>query len=132
MFMDKQIFHGEVTNILSDRRETLLVDVTLNPKEGQRQVLVELRFGTDDGQLKGKWAVATMCPADANALAEFLWDASGIAAHLDEEPRAGIIGARQLPVITICGKRFFIDGRLRQLRNVDDPGHSFDLDESGI
>jgi len=127
--MDRQIFHAEVTNITDDRRETLLVDVLPNPKEGQRRALVVLTLDTDDEHLPGRTTVGTLCPANAQALAELLWDASDIAALLDEEPRAGIIGVRKLPTISLCGTEFIIDERMRQLRNVNNPAHFFDLED---
>jgi hypothetical protein len=126
--MDKPLFHAEVVN-LSYRRETLLVDVMPNLQEGQRRAVVDLRLDTDDEHMLGNWPVGTMCPDNAQALARFLWDAAGIAALLDEEPRAGITGVRVLPTITLCGTKFIIDERLRQLRNVENPAHFFDLED---
>lgn len=127
--MDKQIFHGEICNILPRRKETLSVDVRENDIEKARKQLVVFTLDADDQQSKGNVAVANMCPNNARGLAELLWDAAAIAELLESEPHAGIIGVRQLPTIMLCGMTFFIDDQLRQLRNAENPMHCFDLDD---
>ncbi len=127
--MDRPLFHGEVTNILESYREVLSVDVEVNKAAGQRQCLVELRKWSDDEHMEGSWPTGTLCPDNARSLAELLWNAADVAELLDGESRAGIVGVRQLPVILLCGKKFYIDARLRQLRSVENPMHAFDLDD---
>ena len=63
------------------------------------------------------------------ALAEHLLNAAAIAAGAEDEVRAGIVGIRKLPTITLGGTEFIIDHRLRQLRNAENPMHYFDLDD---
>jgi hypothetical protein len=125
----KTAFHGEVTNILEQYREVLSVDVEINEVPGERRCLIELRKWSDDEHMEGSWPTGTLCPDNARSMAELLLDAAEVAELLDAEPRAGIIGVRHLPVISLCGKRFYIDARLRQLRNVENPMHYFDLDD---
>ncbi len=127
--MDRPLFHGEVTNILESYREVLSVDVEVNKAAGHRQCLVELRKWSDDEHMEGSWPTGTLCPDNARSLAELLWNAADVAELLDGESRAGIVGVRQLPVILLCGKKFYIDARLRQLRSVENPMHAFDLDD---
>ena len=129
LFMDRQIFHAEVANILSDRHDKLSVDVRMNPVEDERKMLVRLTLDTNDEYMPGTWAISDFCPDNARALALFLWDAADCAALMDETPRAGIIGVRKLPTITLCGTELIVDERMRQLRNVNNPAHFFDLED---
>ena len=48
-------------------------------------------------------------------------------AFLAESTRNKIAGSRMLPVIDIDGKRYFVDARLKQLRNVVDPSDFIDF-----
>lgn len=40
-----------------------------------------------------------------------------------------VSGALRLPTVSMCGSQYFIDTRLRELRDVDDPHHRVPFDE---
>lgn len=48
-------------------------------------------------------------------------------AFLAESAKNSAAGPRMLPVIDIDGKRYFVDERLKQLRNVVDPSDYIDF-----
>lgn len=120
-------YQGHIVNVFDDSREILEVRIFDSQSQSNRRQLVCLTRSTNDG---GDWAtVGLMCPDDARSLALHLLNAAEIANMVEEQPHAGIIGVRCLPTITLCGNQFFIDERLRQLRNAENPMHFFDLDD---
>jgi hypothetical protein len=129
MFMDKPQFRGQITTIHPTAIETLTVTIEDNADAGGSPFVIHLSLVTDrDGGLDVASAM-DVCPADARSLAMHLRNAADVVDQADPEVRAGLNGVRCLPMITLCGTRFFLDERLRQLRNVGEPNHYFDLDD---
>jgi len=62
-----------------------------------------------------------MCPENARSLAAHLVNNADVAECAEGQPRAGIIGVRQLPTITLRGQRFFIDERQVKAVVAQDP-----------
>ncbi len=129
MAMDRPHYRGEVSSILPHAQYVLAVQLFPNAFEEGRGYLIDLTTwntlipGTD------VFSAGILCPADARALAGHLLNAADIADQATANAGAGVTGIRQLPTIKLCGKRFLIDERLRQLRSVENPMHSFDLDD---
>lgn len=119
-------FHGEVSNILSDRKETLTVDLLEN-LHVQRKFVIRLAHEIDDDPFAVTYA--DLCPDNTRSLGDLLHNAADVAEFAEPERMAGLIGVRPLPVICLCGTEFFIDERLRQLRNVGNPMHFFELED---
>jgi hypothetical protein len=124
--MDEPYYSGRIENLMDHKSEILCVELFASPSPASLRHLVVVTRSTDHGD---DWAtVGLMCPDDARALATHLCNAAMVAEVANQDTRAGIEGIRILPTIWLCGKKFFIDGRLRQLRNVEDPMHFFDID----
>ena len=126
--MDKPHYHAEVTSVVPGEYFVLGVHLRSNLFEGGRGYVIDLttwdasRPGTD------VFSAGILCPADARSLAEHLLNAAGLASKAEAEEGTGAVGQRQLPTITLCGKVFVLDERLRQLRSVENPKHWFNLD----
>lgn len=126
--MEKHYYHGEITNFYGCEQETLTIEVRANPREG-RKYLIELVpwFGKEGRD--GHGDISVMGPDNARSLVGHLYNAIEIAEHMEGEQTAGIDSGRMLPTILLCGSVFYIDERLKQLRNVDNPDHCFDLED---
>jgi len=128
MLMEKPHYYGQIATILLTAEQNLSVSIEDNLEAGGSPFVVRLSFKTGgDVDVAG---VMNVCTADAVSLASHLLKAANILDQAGPEVRAGLNGVRRLPIISLCGTRFFIDERLRQLRNVGNPDHYFDLDES--
>jgi hypothetical protein len=128
--MEKPDYHGEVTCVLPhDNVIVLGVDIRRNPYGGRANV-IDLTFWNSGIPLNTDVCSAgVFCPDDARSLASHLLNAASVIDQVEMEKRAGITGVRVLPTIMLCGTRFIIDERLRQLRNAENPAHFFDLDD---
>jgi len=125
--MEKPHYYGQIATIRPVGQETLSVSIEDNLEAGGSPFVIRLSFETGgDVDVAG---VMNVCTADAVSLASHLLNAANILDQADPEVRAGLNGVRRLPIISLCGTRFFIDERLRQLRNVGNPDHVFDLDD---
>jgi hypothetical protein len=126
--MDNPQFHAEVATIFNGQRRVLGVDIYPNPDRvgSAAPAVIEVTCWSTR-QDTALHSVGVLAPADARALAAHLANAAGLVEQFDPEVRAGIEGVRLLPTITLCGRRFYIDERLRQLRNAENPDHYFDL-----
>jgi hypothetical protein len=129
-FMDKPQFCGQVTTIHPTATETLTVTIEDNADAGGSPFVIHLSLVTDRGGGLDVASTMDVCPADARSLAMHLRNAADMVDQADPEVRAGLNGVRCLPMITLCGTRFFLDERLRQLRNVENADHFFDLNDS--
>jgi hypothetical protein len=81
---------------------------------------VELRAYVDD--LDDWCHVAEVSAEDAGAFAKLLAEA--------DEFFAGSRGSRRLSTVTMCCSQYFIDERLKELRNVDNPHDRIVFDEN--
>jgi hypothetical protein len=126
--MEEPQYHGEVYPASPSWQETLTVDVLNGPPDGGIRYRIRMASWPDP-EAHDPVAATDLCPADARSLAEHLVRAAELAEQAEPEIRAGIFGMRRLPTITLCGIRFLIDDRLRQLRNVESPDHFVDLDD---
>lgn len=126
--MDNPQFHAEVATVFDERCRVIGVDVHPNPYRlgGAAPVIIEVTCWDEERDTVLR-SVGVLAPADARALAAHLANAADLVEQFDPETRAGIEGVRLLPTITLCGTRFIIDERLRQLRNAENPNHYFDL-----
>lgn len=122
----KPQYLGDITNCFECWTENLEVAILDTTSEFGRRSLVNLRRSTSGGEEKED--VGLMDSENARMLASLLINAADLVKETDLDFQTGITGVRQLPTITLCGNRFFIDERLRQLRNVENPAHSFNLD----
>lgn len=127
--MEKPHYHGEVCSVLPDVQIVLGVDLFPNHFNGGRGYVIDLTTWNTRMSDTAVYSVGLLCPDDARSLAGHLENAASLADRATAEQGAGIIGVRQLPTIRLCGRVFIIDERLRQLRNVANPKHSFDLDD---
>jgi hypothetical protein len=127
--MDKPQYHGEVTSVVTGERIVLSVRLHSNLFEDGRGYVIDLTVW--DANIPGTdvFSAGILRAADARSLAEHLLNAAGLAAKAEAEEGTGAVGKRKLPTITLCGKTFVIDDQLRQLRNVENPMHCFDLDD---
>lgn len=121
-------FAAAVTKLNSDgEREIIAVTTVAETTDtGRRQFLVRMMATRGDQEAN---PMGSLSPADARSLALHLVNAADVADQLIEQT-GSTSGVRMLPTIRLCGTQFFIDERLRQLRNVENPEHFFDLDES--
>ncbi len=129
--MDNPHFHAEVATYFHDLSQVLGIDLHPNPHRvgGAAPTVIELTCW-NERQDTDVYSAGVLSPADARALATHLLNAADLVEQADPEVRAGVEGVRLLPTIALCGTRFFIDERLRQLRNVANPGHYFDLTDA--
>lgn len=125
LIMDELHYHGEITTITPHRRQSLSVDTLLRTyKDVPRPVTCLSAWNPDDYDPS---AEIDLSAADARSLAGHLLNAAAVLESGGPIRGAGLTGVRQLPTVTLCGIRFIIDERLRQLRNADDPCHVVDL-----
>lgn len=123
--MDGPSWLESVTQSFSDWTETFIVEVSgkNHPDEIPHQVRID-KWWHDDKH-RGPETVAILSPQNAWMLGLQLQHAAEEA----EMARAKESSPKSLPSITICGREFYVDERLRQLRSVENPHHYFDLDE---
>jgi hypothetical protein len=127
--MDKPDYHGEVTCILPHENVIVLgVDIRRNPYGGRENVIDLTSWNSSVPLNTDVCSAGVFCPADARSLAAHLVNAADLTDQAERQ-YAGIIGVRKLPIITLCGTRFIIDERMRQLRNAENPAHFFDLED---
>jgi len=127
--MEKPDYHGEVTCVLPhDNVIVLGIDIRRNPYGGRENV-IDLTFWNSGIPGTDVYSAGVFCPDDARSLAAHLVNAADLAEQAETEQYAGITGVRVLPTVTLCGTRFIIDERLRQLRNAENPAHFFDLED---
>ena len=129
--MDNLRYHGEVSCVLPHGNVLVIgIDVLPGPYGGQGRV-IDLTCWNSGVPGTDVHSVGVFCSADARATASHLFNAADLVDRVETGQRAGIIGVRQLPTVTLCGSRFYIDERLRQLRSVENPHHFFDLEDRG-
>lgn len=126
--MNKPHYHGKVTSILPELTVVLGIDLLPNPCSG-RGYVIDLTHWSSIVPRSDAVSAAILCAKDARSLSDHLVNGVALIEQAEEETTAGITGVRVLPTITLCGTRFFIDERLRQLRNVENPDHYFDLED---
>lgn len=122
--MENPILSWHVTNVLPHGREVLSVELLENRTPGKCGLLVAVARSAGGERI----LVGRLCPDDARAFGRFLASAAAIADQRGGDA-TGITGVRTLPIVSILGRAFVLDERLRQLRSVENPQHAFDLDD---